>query len=799
MKKGHYIRCKVVRELSEPTQVYPFKRNISATVEQEKYVEILTEKKLATINLKFFIICLIVFLLSRVEILNHLWFFTPAFIAAAIMTEGRKYTLGMLLFSLLGLYFGNNIYFLFNGISITIVIIIVAIFRTKLLKSYWAMPILIFAGMTIIKSSLFLFYGFPNFYMVQSTIEGFIAGGLAFTFVKGFEGLDNLQKGALWNKETAIGIGTIALSVLISMIDINLFNVNLGRIIALILILAGIGSAIGIVVGFMPGLINSIVNPYAGFYALSGLLAGFSRGFGKPGSLSGFVIGQLFLVYFLFNSYEINTLLLETSLASIAFMAVPSKFWQKAYIYLPEETNLKYAEQVLLEKINEIKNIFSELSKTFRQVSDEIECENKSRFDQILKTLTNRVCNGCSVFTICWQKENKITRQQICTLFNLIEAQGKVNKEDLPGELRKRCIRPEKLVTVASCLYETSLLDKYYRKKLKELRNLVSQQLQGVSIVMESMAEDIKVEKDDLEQRELVLLKKIEALGIGVVDINLTYTSDESMEITLTKDACKGKMECNLLIKPFLEEYFNETFNVDRKNCARKKGEFLCECIFRPASALGISLGYSQVKSEGTVICGDNFKEFEIKGGKHVIALSDGMGVGPKAAKESNTVISLLEKLLTCGFEKDVAIKTINSVLGVRSEDETCATLDMVLIDIYTGKAEFIKIGAASGFIKRANQVGVIKPNTYPLGILSGVEIMTEIRHLHKGDMIILVSDGVLDAGEFTDKEDWMVEVLKDLHVQDPQEFAQMVLRHSLAVGPDIISDDMTVLVAKII
>ena len=174
------------------------------------------------------------------------------------------------------------------------------------------------------------------------------------------------------------------------------------------------------------------------------------------------------------------------------------------------------------------------------------------------------------------------------------------------------------------------------------------------------------------------------------------------------------------------------------------------------------------------------------------------MGVGPKAAKESNTVISLLEQLLKNGFEKEMAIRTINSVLGVRSEDETFATLDIAIIDIYTGEVEFIKIGAAPGFIKRGNQVGIIKANSHPLGILNGIEVIRQTKHLCRGDALIMVSDGALEAGEFTDKEGWMVEVLKDLRVQDAQELAHMVLRHALAVAPDIINDDMTVVVAKL-
>ena len=68
------------------------------------------------------------------------------------------------------------------------------------------------------------------------------------------------------------------------------------------------------------------------------------------------------------------------------------------------------------------------------------------------------------------------------------------------------------------------------------------------------------------------------------------------------------------------------------------------------------------------------------------MALSDGMGIGEKASNESQTAVRLLETLLSSGFTREVALKTINSVLMLRSHRESFATLDMMIFDLYTGK-----------------------------------------------------------------------------------------------------------------
>ena len=53
--------------------------------------------------------------------------------------------------------------------------------------------------------------------------------------------------------------------------------------------------------------------------------------------------------------------------------------------------------------------------------------------------------------------------------------------------------------------------------------------------------------------------------------------------------------------------------------------------------------------------------------------------------------VDCLGKLLQAGFSIDVSVKTVNSLLALRSAGENFATVDMAIIDQYNGEVEFLK------------------------------------------------------------------------------------------------------------
>ena len=126
---------------------------------------------------------------------------------------------------------------------------------------------------------------------------------------------------------------------------------------------------------------------------------------------------------------------------------------------------------------------------------------------------------------------------------------------------------------------------------------------------------------------------------------------------------------------------------------------------------------------------------------------------GEKAAKSSSTVISMLKKMLTTGFNKDVSIGLINSAINLNSNEETFATIDISIVDLVKGNIEFVKNGACPTFIKSGNNVEVVKSVSLPAGMLDKIDLVVYDKDLKENDIIIMCTDGIMEANQEYDNK----------------------------------------------
>ena len=95
------------------------------------------------------------------------------------------------------------------------------------------------------------------------------------------------------------------------------------------------------------------------------------------------------------------------------------------------------------------------------------------------------------------------------------------------------------------------------------------------------------------------------------------------------------------------------------------------------------------------------------------------MGSGANARRNSKIAISMLERLLSSGFEKETSINLINSAIMNANREEMYATLDIEILDLYAGKMEVLKNGACPTFIKQNREVSMLKSTSLPTGIIN--------------------------------------------------------------------------------
>ena len=175
------------------------------------------------------------------------------------------------------------------------------------------------------------------------------------------------------------------------------------------------------------------------------------------------------------------------------------------------------------------------------------------------------------------------------------------------------------------------------------------------------------------------------------------------------------------------------------------------------------------------------------------------MGTGPNARKSSQIAIKMLGRLLSNGFEKETSIELINNAILNNTKQETYATLDIIVLDLYAGNVEYIKNGAAPTYIKNKKNVDIIKNISLPTGILNNIDLVVYDRDIEDNDIIVMCTDGIVDSNkQYQNKEIWVKNILENMETENSQKIADIILKEAIDNNYGKAEDDMSVIVIKI-
>ena len=172
------------------------------------------------------------------------------------------------------------------------------------------------------------------------------------------------------------------------------------------------------------------------------------------------------------------------------------------------------------------------------------------------------------------------------------------------------------------------------------------------------------------------------------------------------------------------------------------------------------------------------------------------MGSGKTAAVTARISTVFLEKMLSAGNKKEVVLKMLSNFL--RSKSEEChSTADLVELDFLSSRAFFTKCGAAPSFVLHNGNLFRVDSRSVPIGITREIDTEEVETPIHAGDLIIVMSDGIIPTEEDIFR---LTETLTDSASLSPKEIADKVL--ALATEKDGVPkpnpDDCSVLVARI-
>lgn len=221
---------------------------------------------------------------------------------------------------------------------------------------------------------------------------------------------------------------------------------------------------------------------------------------------------------------------------------------------------------------------------------------------------------------------------------------------------------------------------------------------------------------------------------------------------------------------------------VKPSNLARRRRQFL-------------DVGIATFTKTGNGMSGDNYASIAFSSTQHAFILSDGMGVGETAAKMSATALTLLEQLLTTGFDPEGAIQALNSILVLRSPEESFVTIDMAILDLESSNIKLIKIGASPSYLITPDGVKSFASSSLPAGILNQIDIPIIEGEMQSGETLVLLTDGVQDV--LKEGTDWIGDLLGRTPLNKSQEIADLIVQEARRLSEGTLDDDGIILVIR--
>lgn len=341
---------------------------------------------------------------------------------------------------------------------------------------------------------------------------------------------------------------------------------------------------------------------------------------------------------------------------------------------------------------------------------------------------------------------------------------------------------------------EQSRQSRIYNRKLWENRCMLAENLNEMAGVMAQVAGEVFSYRPFPERLARQIVQALRTEGILVSDLYYIDRSDGRTMISVTM-LTEKKGGISVENASDMLSVLMDIRLVPSMNCFYYIDASLRSYTFIEEAGFVVLTGAAKAVKETEPKSGDNYTILESEKGKMTMLLSDGMGSGEKASRDSEEVLDLMEKLIEAGYRPGAAANLVNSALITSGEEQNMSTLDICEVDLYDGVCEFTKIGAAASFIKRGHMVEQISGGSLPLGIFKGIESDCIRRRLVDGDYVFLVSDGIIDAIEDCDYKEDICEIVGNLEQENPRELADALLQIVLRKTKGHIRDDMTILV----
>lgn len=524
---------------------------------------------------------------------------------------------------------------------------------------------------------------------------------------------------------------------------------------------------------------------------IGGLLAGVFSPLGKMGCAIVFLLTNG-LVAIPNISYQTLPLLYETVVATLLFMLLPQKvngFFNKLFSPAPQSSLAEGLRNSVVMRLSFAAEALQDVSQTVEEVSKKLKKINAPTFEHVFQKTEDCACVGCSMRIYCWESNKGETLSSLLSATKQLRKKATVHPSDFETEFFDRCLHPEKLLDALTEHFHDFLSRDAAGRRLEEIQGVIAEQFQGISQMLLGLSEEFhsasRYDYDTAEQIRNGLL----AMELNPLDISCQVDRYGRLtaEVRLHRED-NQKVNRSILLRE-LSAKCNRDFETPT---IADGGNSLLLTLSEKAEYT-VSFGVAQAAYRNNKLCGDAYQGFFDGRGRFVMIVSDGMGKGGRAAVDGTMACGLMTRLIKAGFHPDSALKIVNSAMLYKSADESLATVDVTVLDLFSGITEFYKAGSPPTLLRKNKKAGIATGEALPAGIVRGVTFDHSQTSLSQGDIIVMMSDGVTCDGT-----DWIGVELEVWNSPDATALAEHLANYAKRRCPEGQEDDITVAVAII-
>ncbi|MBD8048544.1 MULTISPECIES: stage II sporulation protein E [Clostridium] len=790
-------------------EIIPYKR-----IKNTKEKQIREEQNSKKFIMKAGILFLLCFFISRTMIINNTAPFGIAFLLVILMKDDNKISLISAFGSLLGYitmrnYIKDiNMYFVLVPLLTFVSMIIGDTVDSKFKKCVLAVTVTIsvFSYSILINQysfSMALISTFTNIFCIFPIYFILHISNLCF---------EELKTKHLFSNEEIICMSLLFSVVVAGTWGIKIFNISITNILALAVVIifsyisgSAIGATSGIAMGAIIGMSNEYLLLYVTVLGICGLVAGAFKEAGRVFvSLSFLITFAIIKVYMsTSNMVNANTFIIIEGIFSVGiFLLIPNNIYERISAEINSEKKKQSLDRnyinnirnMYLGRLDNFSDVLANMSKILTNLVDNDKLTLQSKSSALVENLASRVCTDCNTNCICWAREHHVTYSAFAELIE--NEQKKINK--FPFELERKCLRKGALIRNVEDVVNKHIISEMWRTRLSEGRELLAGQINNMAQSVEELVRDFNEEIKVNGEVERDIIKLFDKNDIDYDDVFCIEDRKGRMIIRISSSEYSSIDMYGKQILPIIDEAVGKHMIINDDACYINPETNKCTIVLEEAPKFKVVTQVAKASKEGFNIHGDSFSFGKYANGNYMMLISDGMGSGPQAGRESEAAVELIEKFTHAGFSKTTAINTVNSIMTLKfCEEEKFSTVDLSSIDLYTGEVDFMKVGAVASFIKSDDTIDIIKSKSLPIGVLDKADIERHKKSVSHGDLVVMVSDGVLDV-EPSGRVDWILDYMIRNEDSNIGDLAEGIIEEAKKISKNKVKDDMTVLVSKV-